>query len=596
MSQQKRPGPSRRSVILGGACGGALAVALGHNVVGRAEAPTGGTRTLPMGMNLAGIADWEPGYPFRNLMWGARVWLTRNAQLDGPWDTKMAGFMEMDADGYPLEVPFRPERASDEQHVFTMLPSAVAKGRYVILYDGEGEVGTGGGTKIIDAKPGRIEVSMEHRGIVVSKEQEDIEPIEEIWIRRSVRGNHIRNIRILPIADEKADLEANPFREELLEFCKPWHCLRFMDWQVTNNSISRNWADRKKRSFYTQVSTSGDVVGMHDETLPPWQQRWSSGVALELCVQLANITKIDPWLCVPHLADDEYIAQMARLVKDTLDPELKVYVEFSNELWNWQFGQAQWVLRSEMAGDLVAAVGDTPPWKGGVKPNAFAQGIVKQGAGEGTDHLVRIAALMRRCFKIWEEVFSGADRKRLVRVCAVQGDWIENASHTLDWVMKHGGCDALSPGGYFGPDEDLYKLWDQKGAGLTPEDVIADMKLAIARSRRSVRAYADAAKRAGVRLVIYEGGQHLQTEGQVQKAYNPALGAVQKDPAIYDLYRQHLDQYASAGCDLFCAFSSIGPQGSRFGSWGHAEFYGQNPDDMPKYKAILEANMARSVK
>src|SRR3712207_5609122 len=33
---------------------------------------------LPIGMNLAMIADWEVGFPFLNLMWGARPWLTRD--------------------------------------------------------------------------------------------------------------------------------------------------------------------------------------------------------------------------------------------------------------------------------------------------------------------------------------------------------------------------------------------------------------------------------------------------------------------------------------------------------------------------------------
>ena len=54
---------------------------------------------LPIGMNLAGIADWETGFPFRNLMWGARKWSTRNVAEGGPWDTGEADAMPVDADG-----------------------------------------------------------------------------------------------------------------------------------------------------------------------------------------------------------------------------------------------------------------------------------------------------------------------------------------------------------------------------------------------------------------------------------------------------------------------------------------------------------------
>ena len=582
MTERGVQGPSRRMVVLGALGGGSLGMALGQSVLGRSEPPSGGTKTLPVGMNLAGIADWSRGFPFLNLMWGARIWATNNANIEGPWNTEMTRFLELDDDGYPLEVPFRPPAAQDDQHVFTVLPNRVKAGRYVMLYDGEGDIATAGMTKIIDAKPGRIEISMEHGG--------SDDHLETITISRSVRGNHIRNIRIVPIEHEKTDLDANPFRSDILEFCKPWHCLRFMDWMSTNYAIDRRWADRKKRSFYTQIGVGAGVDGLPEGE--QWKQKWSSGIAIELCIQLANMTRTNAWLCVPHLADDEYIAEMARLVKETLDPSLKVYLEFSNEVWNWSFAQAQWALRSELAGDLVTAVGDPPPWAGRVKPSSFKDGVVVEGAGEGADHVVRLAALMRRCFKIWEDVFTGTDRKRLVRVCGVQGDWIENSTISLDWVMKHGGCDALSPGGYFGPDDDLYKVWDAKGAALTVSDVISDMRRVIVNNQKFVRSFAQLARRYRLQLIVYEGGQHLQPEGQAEKPYNPALAKVQKHPEMYDLYRQHLDVYANARCNLFCAFSSVTIQGSRYGSWGHVEHYGQDPADMPKYRAILEANSA----
>ena len=407
----------------------------------------------------------------------------------------------------------------------------------------------------------------------------------------------MRNVRILPIAHEKADLAANPFRPEVLEFCKPWHCLRFMDWLGTNNSINQRWSTRKRRTFYTQVGTDGDVLGFFGAPLPAWQRKWASGVAIELCVQLANLTKTDAWLCVPHLADDEYILEMAKLVKAQLDPSLKVYVEFSNEMWNWMFGQATWMLRSELAGDLVAAAGASPPWKGGVRPSAFRDGVVVEGAGEGIDHPERIGALFSRCFKIWEQVFSGADRKRLVRVCAVQAAWLDTASRTLSWVTRNGGADALAPAGYFGPNDEVYARWEAAGATLTADEVIADMRLMIADSGKVVDAvYAGLAKEAGIRFITYEGGQHIQPRGQADTPYNPALTAAQTHPLMYDLYRENLDLYAQAGCDLFCAFASVSQQGTRWGSWGHIETYGQDPATAPKYRAILEANAPRASK
>jgi hypothetical protein len=40
---------------------------------------------------------------------------------------------------------------------------------------------------------------------------------------------------------------------------------------------------------------------------------------------------------MPHLADDKYHRQFATYVNDTLRPDVKVYVEWSNEVWHTGF-------------------------------------------------------------------------------------------------------------------------------------------------------------------------------------------------------------------------------------------------------------------
>ena len=42
------------------------------------------------------------------------------------------------------------------------------------------------------------------------------------------------------------------------------------------------------------------------------------------------------------MADDDYVYQLAALLKDKLDPKLVVYVEYSNEVWNSGFSQFKW--------------------------------------------------------------------------------------------------------------------------------------------------------------------------------------------------------------------------------------------------------------
>lgn len=538
-----------------------------------------------MGMNLAGIADYQGGFPFKNLMWGARPWLTKNADGQGPFNTELAHKLPLDEQGYPLEIPFQPEGASQPQTVFTILPNTTEPGEYVVLYEGEGTLAAAMSSEVVSSTPGRLVLKLENR---------EATGYEGIAITASTKGNHIRNIRILRLEDEKADLAANPFRQDFLEYCRQWHALRFMDWAATNNSYERGWPGRKKRGFYTMVGSGGDAIGRHGAPPNAFDLRFSGGVAIEVMIQLANMTRTDPWFCVPHRATDEYIREYARLVKATLDPSLKVYLEYSNEVWNWQFQQAQWMLQNKYAGEAVTATGHNA-WKGGTPPAEFPyeDGEVAREGGES--HPERMAALNRRCFRIWEEVFSGEDRKRLVRVIGVQHSWFDTVQRTVNWVMANGGADAVSPAGYFGPNDEIYKRWEAAGASLTAEQVVADMMEAMDKDSgpwtRQIGALADQHK---LQFLVYEGGQHIQPKGQAELPYLPALKAAQFHPGLAEVYRKNFAVHAEAGCDLFMAFSSISKQGQRWGSWGHQEYYGQPASEIPKWGALVEANLPKA--
>ena len=47
----------------------------------------------------------------------------------------------------------------------------------------------------------------------------------------------------------------------------------------------------------------------------------------------------DLWINVPAMANDDYIQNLAELIYQDLNPNLKVYVEYSNETWNDSFQQ-----------------------------------------------------------------------------------------------------------------------------------------------------------------------------------------------------------------------------------------------------------------
>ncbi len=57
-------------------------------------------------------------------------------------------------------------------------------------------------------------------------------------------------------------------------------------------------------------------------------------MAYEWMIDLCNRTQRDMWVCVPHFADEHYMYQLACLIRDSLDPSLRCYAEWSNETWN----------------------------------------------------------------------------------------------------------------------------------------------------------------------------------------------------------------------------------------------------------------------
>src|SRR5262249_35823308 len=146
------------------------------------------------------------------------------------------------------------------------------------------------------------------------------------------------------------------------------------------------------------------------------------GVPVELLVDLANRLKADPWFCMPHLADDDFVRQFAAMVKARLDPSLKVYLEYSNESWNSMFGQSGHVART---GRSL-----------GFSSNPFEAGL--------RYHARRAVQI----FRLWRDAFGGTDRLVRTLACQAANPW---ASRTLLAFEEAGTqADALAVASYVG--------------------------------------------------------------------------------------------------------------------------------------------------
>jgi hypothetical protein len=473
----------------------------------------------PLGLNLSGVVDYSTEMPFVDLSRRARAWVS---QEEGkPWGKGPE--LALTDDGWVAKL-------QPKQYATTVLSGgAHPAGRYLCLYEGKGELRFWNAAKAVTEAPGRIELEVRSG------------PDAAIFldVRKTDPADPVRNIRVLMPGVTDAQAKADPFYAPFLARTKRFGVLRFMDWMDTNNSEVRTWADRPE----------------------PADASWGrKGVPAEVMVDLANRTGADPWFCMPHLADDDYVRRFAQLVKAKLDPKRKVYLEHSNEVWNGQFAQARY------AAERGKALG--------LSDNAYQAQL--------SYHSRRSVEI----FRIWGEVFGGTDR--LVRVLAAQAanPWTGLQVMTFEDAYRH--ADALAVAPYFGGE-----LGDPKTAAdvatLSVEELLARCRQSIERNAAAIAENAKNARERNLELLAYEAGQHLVGHGGAEnhEALTTLFHAANRDPRMGDLYRLYLDTWSQHGGGLATIFSSVA-RPSKWGSWGLLEAEDQDPKAAPKWQAVAE--------
>ena len=279
------------------------------------ELPAGvGLKDPTLAFGLTGVSDWSTEMPFLDITRTMRPWIGHRREAWGGMTYQQlldGGYL--DEHGWPKKIP---EGLGAVGTIWAWGGLDVAgtpagrsrAGVYVLTYEGEGAIEiTFLGSNILSSEPGRI-VFENPIGKQMGLNITSTDP--------NGTGNYIRNISIVPQKYEALAKTGELFNPDWLAVVQDARQLRFMDWMATNNSTVTEWSDRPKL---------GDAT---------WMER---GVPVEVMVQLANQTGTDPWFNMPAQATDDYIRQFATYVRDHLDPDLKAYVEYSNETWNAAF-------------------------------------------------------------------------------------------------------------------------------------------------------------------------------------------------------------------------------------------------------------------
>ena len=451
----------------------ALLVCLGCGPLFATAEPTNSKAAL--GTGLSGVVDWSTEHPFLDLMKSARSWITQCGEGNKcAWNTDEAGLLDLDENGWVKSLP-----APDDPKVrYRVVDSyviagadAARVGRYIVLYDGDGQLNYGGV---------RYEGALSGPGrhVVVMPKGSDT---FYFTIVRTNPQNYIRNIRIVREQDEQLLAAGEVFNPEFLRKIAPFGTVRFMDWMMTNQSTQSEWSNRPKVS---------DAI-------------WSTkGVPVEIMVALANKLAADAWFNMPHQATQEYITKFAELVKSSLDPKLRPYVEYSNETWNWMFQQTR---------DNQEAA--KKRW--GEQPDGFMQWHGMKSA--------------EQC-KIWKTAF-GTDSQRVRCVVATQSSWQGLEEGVLNCPLYvaegHEPCfkavDTYAIAAYVGgglgePDntKQVREWMGQADAGVAA--AFAQLRTgtkfksssgSLADLAKDIRYHRAVADKHQLQLVAYEGGQHI---------------------------------------------------------------------------------------
>ncbi|WP_420569056.1 calcium-binding protein [Thalassovita sp.] len=495
-----------------------------------------------LAMGLSGVHDWGTQYPFLDVMKTARPWL---GHVPGQWGGFEAERLEqelyLDENGWPMEIPEGVEKL--ESYLLTDLPTDAQyfTGRYRLTYDGQGTLRVGGRARNLRYRPGEIEFSFEPgEGPVV------------ISLLKTNPNDHIRNISVVHqdhVALHDMGVVFNPLWTEQI---RDLRVLRFMDWGRINGSPQVAWQDRPQLDDYTYVRR---------------------GVPVELMVKLSNQLAIDPWFNVPHMADDSYVEAFATLVRDQLDPRRRVYVEYSNEVWNFLFPQAKYAAEQASAAWATEENGAWMQWAG-----------------------MRAAQVMG----IWSDVFD--DPARLTRVMGVHTAWpgLEEAFMQAPLAVADGhrspvdSFDAYAVAGYFGLEAGMEDMPERilrwHGQGIATSKLTQFLRNGPLKKLTTelLPYHAKIARQHGLQLVMYEGGTHVvaRDDWVNDEALTRIFTAYNYSPQIGTLYQELLAAWEDVGGTLFNAFVDV-DKPSKWGSWGAKRHLA---DKNPRWDALLAHN------
>ena len=274
--------------------------------------------------------------------------------------------------------PFQNMRVNGKQTL------EIPRGRYVFEYEGDAVVTFRGAVgEINQVAPGRIELDVTETGSNYISLLADHQPGQDpaTYIKNAhfwmpdPRDPTARSLAPSDQAELGSEAWTSTFHPDYLDHLidvgntsndgELTGALRFMDWLHTNHASSVDWNDRRLPGALFPWGENYQRGDFRFE-VPLYEGRThQTGVPWEYISELGNATGKDVWINLPHAANDQYIRNAAKVlrfgsnadgvpydsVQDEYGPsdhpplrsDLRVFVEYSNEAWNYGFAQRRYI-------------------------------------------------------------------------------------------------------------------------------------------------------------------------------------------------------------------------------------------------------------
>ena len=180
--------------------------------------------------------------------------------------------------------------------------------------------------------------------------------------------------------------------KNFMTFINEFSTIRFMDLLSTNNNPVKDWNQTTRPDQDTQAKPSG--------------------ISIELLAKIVQRTGRNAWINIPHQATDNYVTKLAQYLKANISSQRKIYVEYSNEVWNTFFAQGKYAV------DQASALGLANYHKFYAQRSLKIFNIFSSVFGSGSSRLQFVVSFQAVNKWVADQIFTGTNLLGVAHIVA----------------------------------------------------------------------------------------------------------------------------------------------------------------------------------